>query len=109
MVFVFSPMLGDGHRHRHRQPRRSAGCRWSWSTPSRPDASPRVPDGVDPRIADLAWRMRRLERDQVLAGLAALGCPVIAWRGAGTLDDVLRRLARRASVPRALPGWEVAR
>jgi hypothetical protein len=51
-------------------------------------------------LADLAWRMRRLERDQVLAGLAALGCPVIAWRGPGTLDDVLRRLARRASVPR---------
>ena len=64
-----------------------------------PGATPRVPEGVDPRVADLAWRMRRLERDQVLAGLAALGCPVIAWRGAGTLDDVLRRLARRASVP----------
>jgi len=73
-----------------------------------PGASPRVPDGVDPQLADLAWRMRRLERDQVLAGLSALGCPVIAWRGGGTLDDVLRRLARRASVPRALPGWEVA-
>jgi uncharacterized protein (DUF58 family) len=63
------------------------------------DASPRVPDRVDPRLVDLAWRMRRLERDQVLAALAGLGCPVIAWRGAGTLDDVLRRLARRASVP----------
>jgi uncharacterized protein (DUF58 family) len=65
-------------------------------------ASPRVPDGVDPRLADLAWRMRRLERDQVLAGLAALGCPVIAWRGAGTLDDVLRRLSRRRSVPQVV-------
>ncbi len=32
----------------------------------------------------------------------------IPWRGGGTLDDVLRRLARRASVPRALPGSEVA-
>jgi uncharacterized protein (DUF58 family) len=67
-----------------------------------PDASPRVPDGADPRLVDLAWRMRRLERDQVLAGLAGLGCPVIAWRGAGTLDDVLRRLARRASVPQVV-------
>jgi uncharacterized protein (DUF58 family) len=73
-----------------------------------PDAKPRVPDGVDPQLADLAWRMRRLERDQVLAGLGALGCPVIPWRGGGTLDDVLRRLARRASVPRAVPGSEVA-
>ena len=46
--------------------------------------------------------MRRLERDQVLAGLAALGCPVMPWRGPGTLDDVLRRLARRASAPRVV-------
>jgi uncharacterized protein (DUF58 family) len=64
-----------------------------------PGVSPKVPDGVDPRLADVAWRMRRLERDQVLAALASLGCPVIAWRGAGTLDGVLRRLARRATVP----------
>jgi uncharacterized protein (DUF58 family) len=67
-----------------------------------PDVSPHVPDGADPRLVSLAWRMRRLERDQVLAGLAGLGCPVIAWRGAGTLDDVLRRLARRASVPQVV-------
>ena len=33
------------------------------------------------------------EAEKLLAGLAALGCPVIAWRGAGTLDDVLRRLS----------------
>jgi uncharacterized protein (DUF58 family) len=107
VVFVFSPMLG------------AAIVTATASLVQRglpvvvvdtlpPGATPRVPDGVDPRIADLAWRMRRLERDQVLAGLGALGCPVIPWRGAGTLDDVLRRLARRASVPRALPGWEVA-
>ena len=107
VVFVFSPMLG------------AAIVTATASLVQRglpvvvvdtlpPGASPRVPDGVDPQLADLAWRMRRLERDQVLAGLGALGCPVIAWRGGGTLDDVLRRLARRASVPRALPGWEVA-
>jgi hypothetical protein len=66
------------------------------------DATPKVPEGADPRVVDLAWRMRRLERDQVLAGLAGLGCPVIAWRGSGTLDDVLRRLARRASAPRVV-------
>lgn len=64
-----------------------------------PEASPVVPDAVDPAVAGLAWRMRRLERDRVLAGLAALGSPVIPWRGAGTLDDVLRRLARRPRAP----------
>src|SRR4051794_4775645 len=65
-----------------------------------PDATPAVPEGVQPRLGELAWRMRRLERDQVLHGLAALGCPVLPWRGPGTLDGVLRRLARRAGAPR---------
>jgi uncharacterized protein (DUF58 family) len=48
----------------------------------------------------LAWRMRRVERDNLLARLAALGCPVVPWRGPGTVDDVLRRLSRRAQQPR---------
>jgi len=61
-----------------------------------PDAGPHVPSGVDPAVARLAWRMRRLERERVLAGLASIGAPVIAWRGPGTVDDVVRRLARRA-------------
>jgi uncharacterized protein (DUF58 family) len=64
-----------------------------------PDAEPAVADGTDPVLADLAWRMRKVEREQVLGGLAALGCPVVAWRGPGTMDDVLRRLARRAQLP----------
>ena len=58
-----------------------------------------VAEGTDPAVADLAWRMRLLERDQVLARLASFGCPVVAWRGAGTVDDVMRRLARRAQLP----------
>ena len=63
------------------------------------DAVPAVAEGTDPAVADLAWRMRRIEREQQLARLAGLGCPVVAWRGPGTLDDVLRRFARRAQLP----------
>jgi uncharacterized protein (DUF58 family) len=63
------------------------------------DAEPALPDDTDPDLADLAWRMRKIEREQVLAGLSGLGCPVVAWRGPGTLDEVLRRLARRAQLP----------
>lgn len=63
------------------------------------DAAPAVIEGTDPRTADLAWRMRRLEREQVLARLSSMGCPVVPWRGPGTVDDVLRRLARRAQLP----------
>jgi uncharacterized protein (DUF58 family) len=98
VVFVFSPMLGSAIvTATATLVQRDLPVVVVDTLP--PDASPRVADDVDPRLADLAWRMRRLERDQVLVQLSGLGCPVIPWRGAGTLDDVLRRLARRASVP----------
>ena len=50
--------------------------------------------GVDDRAA-LAWRMRLLERRTLLERVRRAGIPVVAWRGPGTLDEVLRRLARR--------------
>ncbi|HET6624746.1 MAG TPA: DUF58 domain-containing protein [Nocardioidaceae bacterium] len=63
-----------------------------------------LPDDVDlgdddPRLR-LAWRMRRLERDALLRKVQKAGVPVVSWRGPGTLDEVLRRLGRRASMPR---------
>jgi uncharacterized protein (DUF58 family) len=61
------------------------------------------PDG-DPLVAELAWRMRLLERAHLLAGLASVGCPVVPWNGPRTLQDVLRRLARRAQLPRVVGG-----
>ncbi|GAA1764120.1 DUF58 domain-containing protein [Nocardioides hankookensis] len=66
------------------------------------DVRPGVAPGTDPDLASLAWRMRSLERTVVLQRLAALGCPVVPWRGPGTIDDVLRRLARRAAQPRVV-------
>ncbi|MBC2933912.1 DUF58 domain-containing protein [Nocardioides sp. zg-1228] len=48
----------------------------------------------------LAARMQRIERDDRLRRLAALGTPVVPWRGPGTLDTVLQQLARRARVPK---------
>ena len=100
VVFVFSPMLG------------AAIVTATASLVQRglpvvvvdtlpPGASPRVPDGVDPQLADLAWRMRRLERDQVLAGLSALGCPVIAV--------ARRRHPRRRAAPARPPGQRAPR
>jgi uncharacterized protein (DUF58 family) len=52
----------------------------------------------DQRLA-LAWRMRLLERETLLHRLRRSGIPVVAWRGPGTLDEVLRRLGRRAARP----------
>lgn len=50
--------------------------------------------------AGLAWRMRLVERANLLQQLAALGCPIVPWRGRGTVDAVLRQQARRGQVPR---------
>lgn len=66
------------------------------------DVRPGVAEGTDPELAALAWRLRSLERTVVLQRLGALGCPVVGWRGPGTIDDVLRRLARRAAQPRVV-------
>jgi uncharacterized protein (DUF58 family) len=56
------------------------------------------PDRLAP--ASLAARMQKIERDDRLAQLSALGTPVVPWRGPGTLDTVLQQLARRARVPK---------
>ena len=64
------------------------------------DVRPAAVPGTPADLLELAWRMRLLERDAVMARLAAIGTPVVAWRGPGTLDEVLRRLARQARLPR---------
>ena len=99
VVMVFSPMLNEAIASATAAVVRS-GLPVLVVDTLRDEAAPAVLEGTDPRIADLAWRMRRLERDHVLERLSGLGCPVVAWRGPGTLDDVLRRLARRAQLPR---------
>jgi uncharacterized protein (DUF58 family) len=66
---------------------------------------PEVSDVIDPAEHDtkawpLAWRIRLLERRAELDRLGDLGVPTVGWRGAGTLDEVLRDAARVASAPR---------
>ena len=51
-------------------------------------------------LPSLAARMQKIERDDRLQRLATLGCPVVPWRGPGTVDTVLHQLARRARVPK---------
>jgi uncharacterized protein (DUF58 family) len=53
-------------------------------------------------ISATAWRLRMMEREVILGEVARAGCPVVPWRGPGTLDAVMRRLARRAQLPRVV-------
>ena len=55
-----------------------------------------------PARAAVAWRpgCRRSSATTGSQRLAALGCPVVPWRGPGTLDTVLHQLARRARAPK---------
>lgn len=50
--------------------------------------------------ASLAWRLRRLTRQVDVENLAAAGIAVVPWRGAASLDQVLRDVSRRARAPR---------
>jgi uncharacterized protein (DUF58 family) len=58
-----------------------------------------VDDETD-EVTMLAWRMRALERATDIRRVTEAGIPVVPWRGPGSLDQVLRDVARRARAPR---------
>jgi uncharacterized protein (DUF58 family) len=60
------------------------------------DAAPPVRNQWTPA----ATRLWRIERENVLGRLREHGVPVVTWAGAGSLDLVLRDVARMASAPR---------
>jgi len=62
-----------------------------------------LPDHVvehDDELTALAWRIRLLERRREIRMVTAAGIPVVAWRGPGSLDQVIRDIARRTTGPR---------
>jgi uncharacterized protein (DUF58 family) len=50
---------------------------------------------------EIAFRLWRLERENIVGQLREHGVPVVAWAGAGSLDGVLRDVSRLASGPKA--------
>jgi len=48
----------------------------------------------------LVWRIRKLLRESEIRQLQRAGVPVVAWRGQGSMDQVLRDVSRRAGAPR---------
>lgn len=62
-----------------------------------------LPDRIDDQgdaNTQLAWRIRRLERERDLRRVQESGIPTVSWRGPGSLDQVLRDLGRRSSAAR---------
>jgi uncharacterized protein (DUF58 family) len=61
-------------------------------------------DVVVPRLpedGEAAYRLWRLERQNTIGALREHGVPVVAWAGAGSLDQVLRDISRTAAAPKA--------
>lgn len=54
-----------------------------------------VPSAEKDRLAQTAWRIRMLERQREIRAIQAQGVAVVPWLGPGSLDVVLRELARR--------------
>jgi uncharacterized protein (DUF58 family) len=54
----------------------------------------------DDDLTALAWRIRLLERRREIRMVGAAGIPVVRWRGPGSLDQVIRDIARRTTGPR---------
>ena len=54
----------------------------------------------DDEYTALAWRIRLLERRREVRLVLAAGIPVVEWRGPGSLDQVIRDIARRSTGPR---------
>jgi uncharacterized protein (DUF58 family) len=53
-------------------------------------------------LTQVAHRLWRLERDNTIGQLREHGVPVVAWAGTGSLDRVLRDVARMAAAPKAV-------
>ncbi|WFE23483.1 DUF58 domain-containing protein [Solwaraspora sp. WMMD937] len=51
---------------------------------------------------EVAYRLWRLDRENTVGQLREHGVPVVTWAGAGSLDQVLRDVARLASAPKAV-------
>jgi hypothetical protein len=65
-----------------------------------------LPPGLRPRLTgewgDLSYRLWTMSRENVIGLLREHGVPVVAWAGAGSLDEVLRDVSRMATAPKGI-------
>ena len=102
VVVVLTPAAHARRHHRDRDALPARAGRRLHRHPRRGDAAghraaTHVPRGAWPGGCGM------VEREIQLTEVARRGIPVVPWRGPGSLDEVLRRLARRSRMPREVP------
>jgi uncharacterized protein (DUF58 family) len=101
LVIVLSPLASpDAMTHAVTLARRGLSVIIIDTLPSRLDSAPVRGDREAGARTQLAWRIRRLEREREIRRVQESGIPIVAWRGPGSLDQVLRDLGRRSSAAR---------
>ncbi|MBM7081073.1 DUF58 domain-containing protein [Micromonospora sp. MMS20-R2-29] len=95
LVVVLTPLLDE--RSAQMLARLARGGRFVVAVDTLP--TDLAPPG-DRGWAPVAYRLWRLDRDTMIAQLREHGVPVVGWAGAGSLDQVLRDVARLATAPR---------
>ncbi|KAB1923307.1 DUF58 domain-containing protein [Micromonospora noduli] len=95
LVVVLTPLLDE--RSAQMLARLARGGRFVVAVDTLPTdlASPK-----DRGWAEVAYRLWRLDREIMIGQLREHGVPVVRWAGAGSLDQVLRDVARLATAPR---------
>ncbi|HKS99599.1 MAG TPA: DUF58 domain-containing protein, partial [Rugosimonospora sp.] len=97
LVVVLTPLLDS--RSAAMVARLARGGRFVVAVDTLP---PDLPLPVRPDWGNMAGRLWKLERDNTVDLLREHGVPVVAWAGAGSLDQVLRLIARTATAPKAV-------
>lgn len=98
LVFFCSPLLDDRVlAELHRLHRQGADVVVVDTFPGGLGTS-RLP-GPEPEHMSEAWMLRRLERDETVAGLRAMGIPLAPWEGPASLAGVLRAMELSRTAP----------
>lgn len=95
LVVVLTPLLDE--RSAQMLARLARGGRFVVAVDTLPAD---LPAPKDRGWAEVAYRLWRLDRDTMIGQLREHGVPVVRWAGAGSLDQVLRDVARLATAPR---------
>ncbi|MGH3713936.1 MAG: DUF58 domain-containing protein [Micromonosporaceae bacterium] len=98
VIVVFTPLLDE--RSAELLARLARAGRFVVAVDTLP---PHARPDIDSVWLDTATRLWLLARQNTIEELAEHGVPIVTWRGAGSLDEVLRDISRMAGAARGVP------